>query len=263
MDDTATIGHNLPPSDAEMIISRLNLDYVSATDRQEELLAGMGNVPETINDEETCETVTDYISQLKKSAKDLDEYRDNEKRPHIDANKTIQVWFKGFEDPLHAAATKLDMRIKPYHAAKLKKEREDREEQARKDREEADRLAREAAEAEAAATNDETLQDAVIAFDEAEKAEKAAAKSEKKADASVNDMTRTKSTAGTTSSMSVFPNFRNLNMAAIDLEALRPFLNQETIEQAIKAYIRHNKENIYNCKVSGVEFFEDTRSRTR
>jgi len=251
-------GHNRPPADADPLQDRLTEDYATLTARRDELIARMPNVPAVIEDEKTCEDVSDFIKQLKLAAKVADGHRSDEKQPHLDANKTIQSFFMDVVDPLKAAAKKLEFRTKAYNEIKLEAERKAARERERIAREEAEELARKAAEAEQGATNDEQIADAIIAGEEAEKALATADNAEKATHDTVNNMSRTRSEAGTTSSLSTFWNFRNLNMAEIDLEALRLYINREPIEKAVKIAIRHGVRNI-----KGVDIFEDSRSTVR
>ena len=249
---------NNPPTDEELIHDRLAMDYGRLVTRQAELIDGVPNVPEVIETEEDCEQVADYLKQMKLAAKEADNFRADEKEPHNLAGKTIQAWFKNIENPLTAYVTKLTFRIKTYHDKKLAVERIAREEVERIARKEAEEAAQKAREAEEAATNDETMADAIIAQESADKAQKAADKAAKAASASTNVITKVKSASGVTTSMSTFMNFRNLDMAIIDLEALRPYISQDVIEKAVRAAIRNEVRNI-----KGVEIFEDTRSRVR
>jgi len=249
---------NNPPTDEELIRERLSMDYGSLIERQAELLEGVPNVPEVIETEEDCEKVADYLKQMKIAAKEADGFRADEKEPHNLAGKTIQAWFKDLGNPLTAYVTKFTFRIKTYHDKKLAVERIKREEAEHIARAEAEEAAKKAREAEEAASNDETLADAVIAAEAAGKAQKDADKATKAASASSNVITKVKSASGVTTSMSTFMNFRNLNMATIDLDVLRPFISQDVIEKAIRAAIRNEIRNI-----NGVEIFEDTRSRVR
>ncbi len=254
----AFVGHNQPPADADPLRDRLTEEYQTLTARRTELLDRVSKVPAVIEDEKTCEDVSDFIKQLKLAAKVADEHRGDEKRPHIDANETIQSFFMAIVDPLKAAAKKLQFRTKAYNEIKLEAERKAAAELERIAREEAEELARKAAEAEQNATNDEQIADAIIAGEEADKALVTADKAEKATHNTVNNFSRTKSEAGTTSSLSTFWNFRNLDMAAIDLEALRPYINQDAIEKAIKDAIRHDVRDI-----KGVDIFEDSKSTVR
>ena len=58
-----------------------------------------------------------------------------------------------------------------------------------------------------------------------------------------------------------FWNWRDLDRNTIDLEALRQHLPSEAIEQAVRSWIKANKEDLEKgaIKLRGVELFEDTR----
>jgi hypothetical protein len=57
-----------------------------------------------------------------------------------------------------------------------------------------------------------------------------------------------------------FWNFRDLDRAAIDLEALRQHLPTDALEKAVRSYINANKDALLaGERLAGVEIFEDTR----
>lgn len=258
MNNIPTAGHNMPPVDANPIRDRLEEDYVSLTSRQAELLAGLERAPETVADSETCGKMIDFVKQLKLAAKQADGYREDEKRPFLEGGRTVDAWFKSKQTPLIEAAKKLEGRITIWQRKVAEEERKRRAEEERLAREEQARLEREAAEAAEAATTDEGLDNAIEAEEAAEQAKTEAESAEKAAIAASTDMSRTRTDTGTSASLSTFWNFRSLDMATIDLNALRSHFNQDTIEKAVKAAIRAGARDI-----KGVDIFKDTKSTVR
>lgn len=258
MNDSPTTGHNMPPADADPIRDRLDEDYISLATRQEELLAGLERAPDTVEDKETCSKMIDFVKQLKLTAKQADGYREDEKKPYLEGGRTVDAYFKTKAAPLLEAAKKLEGRITIWQRKVAEEERKRRLEEERLAREEQERLEREAQEAADAATTEEGLDDAIAAEEVAEQAKTETESAEKASNAASTDMSRARTDSGTTASLSTFWNFRSLDMANIDLEALRPHINQDTIEKAIKAAIRAGARDI-----KGVDIFEDTKSTVR
>lgn len=258
MNDTPTIGDNNPPTGAEIIKQRLDEDYQALSARQAELLEAMERTPETIGDTKTCNKVIEFTKQIKLAARDAEKYRKDEKEVFLASGRTVDGWFKSKADPLIAAAKTMEGKITVWQRKVAEEERKRRAEEERKAREEQERLEREAKEAEEAVQDDASLDVAIEAEDAAETAQADTQSAEKASNAATTDMTRTHTESGVSASMSTFWNFRSLNMATIDLNALRPHFNQDTIEKAVKAAIRAGARDI-----NGVEIFEDTKSTVR
>lgn len=258
MNDTPTTGHNMPPADANPIRDRLEEDYVSLTDRHAELLAGIERAPETVDDAETNGKMIDFVKQLKLTAKQAEGYRDDEKKPYLEGGRTVDAWFKAKQATLLDGAKKLEGRITVWQRKVAEEERKARAETERLAREEQERLEREAAEAAESATTDESLDNAIAAEEAAEQAKTDTASAEKASNAKSTDLSRAKTDSGTSASLRTFWDYRSLDMANVDLEALRPFINQDTIEKAVKAAIRSGARDI-----KGVDIFENTESKVR
>jgi len=258
MTDIATQGHNNPPSNAEMITSKLSEDYAILLNRKTELLEGFERTPETVEDKETCGKMIDFVKQLKLAAKKTDQCRDDEKRPHLEAGNTIQAWFKGNQNQLLDAVKELEGRITVYQRKVADEERKRREEQERIAREEqakADRLAKEAEEA---MQSDEGLENAIAAEEFAQEAQKVAESANNAVNANSTSMSRQHSESGASASLSTFWDCKITDMAIIDLNALRNHINPDVIERAVKASVKAGVRII-----NGVKIFENTQSTVR
>lgn len=74
----------------------------------------------------------------------------------------------------------------------------------------------------------------------------------------VKDITRTRGGYGAMSSLRDHWTFRDVEVGALDLETLRPFFAGDSIEKAIKAYIRSGGRELKGCVI-----FNDPQSVTR
>lgn len=160
-DQTAGIGHNLPP--IEEIRQRTD-DLIAAAD------AWLQKVPE-IGDEDTAGKASDFLDQLRTEYKAAEKERKAEKQPHIDAGKAVDEAYKPLTTRLQKAADAIKAKLTGWLQKKQVAEdeaRRKREEAARKAQEEADRIAAEAEKANSI--------DAQIAADEAKERAEAAQK---------------------------------------------------------------------------------------
>lgn len=96
------------------------------------------------------------------------------------------------------------------------------------------------------------------AIDAATRAERAADKSEAIAESKPAALSRVRGEHGSVSSLRTFLNFRDLNRAELDLEALRYHLPLAALETAVRSYI-----DVGGTKLRGVEIFEDQSTVTR
>lgn len=124
---------------------------------------------------------------------------------------------------------------------------------ARREREEAEKAAAAARKDIRAETRNESE-----AVEAAERADKKADKSEEKAQAKPADLSRVRGEHGSVSSLRTFLNFRNIERAELDLEALRAHLPIGGIETAVRSFIAAG-----GTKLRGVEIFEDQATITR
>lgn len=253
--DTLTergLGDNRPPSDAEILQSKLADQHVRLTGRRDELLAAAGRAPETIEDDETAGRVADFIKQLMAAHKATEAARVAEKEPFLAASRTVDGFFKKITDPLADWKKKIETRLTVWQRKKADAERKAREETERKAREEAARAAKEAAERAAALNTESDLDRAIEAEDAAKKAEGAAALATKAADAGAADLSRTRGDFGAVASLRTTWTFDEMDRAALDLETLRQHFPQDGLEKAVRSYIKAGGREL-----RGVRIFAD------
>lgn len=196
-------------------------------------LAAARELPETVETDQHVEAYTAASKQLAALAKRAEERRKIEKEPHLQAGRDVDAFFKTFADRLDKATGVLRTRVGVYLSKKAAEERARREEQERKAREEAELRLRQAAEAEEAKKG--LVAD--LALDAAADAERKAAGYAQAAAAPVADLARTKTEAGTAGLKTEWT-FRIDDLSKVDLNALRAFIPQSAVEQALRAAVR-------------------------
>lgn len=138
--EVPTIGHNNPPEDP--LLDRLMDEHAGLIKRRDELLAGAGRAPGSIDDEETAGKMADFVQKqidpFLKRAKDVHQ---SEKEPFLSGGRTVDGFWHKLVDDIEKAKTALNARRKAYADKKAAEERRRREEEARKAEEEA-RIAR-------------------------------------------------------------------------------------------------------------------------
>lgn len=251
---TAPLGHNNPPSPIEELTTTLESGHAHYRTTAQELRDGVNNLPPTIEDEETAKRVVDFEGQLAETWKLVEEERVRLKKPHDDMAAAVQKFFKPILDQLDAskrAAARLRIDYQQRQAAAEQKRRDEEAAAARRAKEEAERAAQEAA------RNARTPGQALAAEEAAKEAEQAAqvaARAEKKADAPLADKSRVRGDYGTVRSLRKVWVHVIDDPTKVDLEALRLYLPDEAIDQAIRAFIRAGGR-----KLAGVTIREDVR----
>lgn len=258
MNDTATIGDNRAPADANPIKDRLTEDYGTLERRKTELLDAMERMPTSIEDEATAGKVSDFIMQLSAAAKNADKCRVDEKEIYLSGGRTVDGYFKAISGPLLDAKKKVEGVLTIFQRAKAAEERRAREEQERIAREEQARADKKA-QAKIDALNEEG--DLAAAIEAEEVAKQAAADAEeakRDADAKAAELSRTRSDSGTVSSLRTYWDFSNLDRASIDLESIRQHLSEDALEKAVRSFIKAGGREL-----KGVKIFENTKTVVR
>ncbi len=262
MTDTALaergIGDNMPPPDADPLRDRLTTDYVDQIERRDELLAGAERVPEDIENEATAQKTGDFIKQLSGAAKNANASRIAEKEPYLAGGRGVDGFFKAITEPLADAKKDIESRLNIFLRAKAVAERRAREEVERQAREAAAKAAKEAADRIAALKDEEDLEAAIAAEEIAKHAEADRLKAAKEAEANQAEMSRTRGDYGSVASLRTFMDFKDMDRAKLDLEALRQHLNQDALEKAVRSYVKAGGREL-----AGVTIFENSQAVVR
>lgn len=258
MPDTAELGHNRAPDDADPLRERLADEHASITDRRDELLAAVERVPEVIEDDDTAGRAADFIKQLTACHKNAESTRVAEKEPYLAASRAVDGWFKKITEPLAKAKKTVEARLTVYQRKKADEERRAREAAERQAREAAEKARKEAEERAAALAEESDLDAAVAAEEAANHAAEAAAEAERAADAKAAELSRTRGDYGAVASLRTHWTFRDLDRDKIALEPLRQHIPTDAFEKAVRSYIRAGGREL-----AGVVIYEDASTVVR
>lgn len=282
--------------------------YAEDVERTDALLAKGAEFLVIENDEQDA-AATQFMVSVRARWKDSEASRAKEKTPYDDNAGVVHAFFKTrVLDPLgrppeNTRATfdpvsRTDLGLGPrvnmaqtiYKVKKAEEERKRREaearakaEEERKAREAAAEAERQAREAEAAAArkrNEQTKREAEEAARVAREKAEAAREAENKAaeeraaanaqaSASMASMSQSRGERGGVSSLKTFVDFRDIERDKIDLEILRPYIDDKALEKAVKGWIDANKGAANQAiktgvqPVRGVVIFENHRSAGR
>lgn len=216
---------NNAPADANPLADRLVEQHGELRTRADELLAALDRVPASLDDA-SHEKAAVFVKQLRVHSKAVDGVRESEKRPYLDAGRTIDAWARQITDRLTDAAKSVEAKITAFLRAKADAERKAREDAERAAREEAARRAAEM-------SSDDDLTAAVAAEQQAAAAARAAV-------APVADLARTHTSYGVTSSLRTEIAV-TVTSKADACRALHAYLDDDAMAKAARAWLRANK----------------------
>lgn len=247
----ATTDNVRPPL---ITLDQLKVDFAHVEKGVVDLLAECAEVPSVAEDEEDLTIITGLGVRLVKAAKRCEEIRTEENRQYLDATNLLLAYFKhDLAARLLTKKTDLEKIATAFQRKKAAREQAARDAAAETARKLAEEAAAKVTEAVKtgdvqAATAAVTVSNSLTAF--ANKAAVAAA-------APINSMAKISTDAGTASLVDNWT-FDELDLNAIDLAALRPFLPQTAIEQALRAFIKSGRREI-----TGAHIFNDNKTRFR
>lgn len=296
---TSMAGHNLgqapSPEQVREFLTDTTRDLVT---RADELEAGAGRVPETIETEEIAQRAADMAKMIRAAERKTDARRTAEKEPYANSASAVDGFFKPIIGRLEAARKAVQAKLGDYQKKKADRERQAREDQLRRDKEEAARKAKEARDAEriakaerdqarrerdaakklaeAAKADDgptppkpdpaETARlaqantDALLARCEAQDADAKRARSAKAAGAKVSEMGAVRGDYGGLATLQEFWDIESINPKTLDLEALRPHLSAVDVRGAVARFASAAGGR---PKLRGAKFFKNTRNPVR
>lgn len=254
--------NNPPPENQREELEDANEDLLK---RKTELLDAVDRMPKEIETDEMQGKFIDQIKLIKSCAKEAKNRQVTDKAYWLEGGRTVDGFYKPIEADLTAQAKRLENG--PLRAYQRKKYDEEQA-RLRAERLEAERIAEEerrAAEAAAKlATSDEDIEEAIVAEERAEDAAQEAEKATEAAAAPTADLTRTHATYGGKASSSKKATFKIDNLNKVDLETLRPFIQAEAIEKAIRAYMKVHTGPAKNIpEIKGITFFDDFKTTVR
>lgn len=256
-DRAITPKDNLPPPIVTLDSLRSDFAYLETE------VAELENreTPPVLEDDDDLAILTKTINDLRDVGKKVEDKREDQKRPLLDASNVIQSYFKvGLGGRVEARIKQLDAIGAAYLKKKRDKEAAAREEIAKaaaKKAEEA-RLAAEAALAKLETTTPAGPAAVVEAIKTQAQADALTAFASKAhADAAAPSTAHTR-TAGGSAGLQTEWTFQDLDVNTVDLEALRPYFAQAEIERALRAYVKSGRRTI-----KGAIIIETDKARWR
>lgn len=261
----AKLGDNQPPDLATALQQELEEDALALLTRKDQLLAGVARVPATVEDEETAMRVADLVRLIAATVKVGEDKRVARKEPFLAGGRAVDAFFKNrLIDPLARAKRQIEERLTIYQRRKAEEARRAAEAEARRKTEEAERLRLEAAEREKTFTTEADLDQAITTNELARQAEGDAVQAQKVVEQKPAEFSRTRGDLGAVASLRTVWDFKDLARADLDLEALRPYLGEDALKQAIRGFIRANFQPGHpGRQIAGVTIFENTVTAVR
>lgn len=254
------LNHNNPPPDllvGESLREKLQDENRDLVKRRDELLAAAGRIP-PIDSDDIAGRVSDFVKQLTALHKAAEAKRTGAKEPYLEGGRNIDGFFKLITDPVEKTKVAVQRQLTIYLRDKEEAARRERQEQERIARETAEKARREAEALAAAAATEKALDVAIEAEKSAGVAQADLVKAEQAADAKPAELSRTRGEYGSVTSLRTEWVFDNLDRASLDLEALRPYLPNDGLEKAVRAFIRAGGREL-----RGVNIHETTAAVVR
>lgn len=247
----AGIGHNQPPTDAELLKTKIEEGNKETFKRADDLNTAFDRMPKTITNDEEKDKVTLFLAQIAKCDKDLEALRVKEKEPYLTLERTVDNLFKTYKLKLKATVQK----VKPILDARLLWERE--EERKRIATEAADRKRLAEAQAAAAAALEEINgAKATELLDEAIQNESHANRLGTKATGKISVIARASN--GASASMRTTIKAEEVDRDALDLNLLRHHFSKDAVQAALNSLV---KSGVKEC--AGARIWEHSESVIR
>lgn len=229
----ALMGDNLPPSDLEIAKSRLD-------ERERELRKGLASVtkdplPEIIQDDVTAGKAAERLKSLRMIRKDAEAAHSQVKAPYLECGRAIDAWKNNMLALIATHEATASKPLNDFLARKEAAERARQQELARIEREKAEALAAAAAkhhEAGIADTASELMNAAVESEAYANRVDIGVMH------ARPADLAKARTGFASASRKMAWVG-RIDNLAALDLEKLRPYLKPEALQVALNAYVKN------------------------
>ena len=254
MNDTATLGHNNPPNDAETLKAALAENNYNLLEHAANLCNAANRIPAEITEAETAGKAADFIKQVTGAKKKLEALRVSEKEPYLTLGRVVDGFFKGVIDPLDIATKKALKPLDAYNIRIAAEERRRREEEARIAREKQAEEMRVAAALEKAKFTEAANQ----VLDQAAASEAVAQTLQKEAEAKPAHLGHVRGESGARAALVTRWVGEVTDLAAIDLETLRHHLGPDAIQKALNSYVRAGGRELRGAKI-----FEESTTQVR
>jgi hypothetical protein len=253
LDDLQPLMDFMPPSYAE-----LESEVEGLLSRRDQLLDGVSRMPQAIPDEDTERRASDLARMIGAAIRTSETTRMARNEPARQAQALVNAVYGRIAEPLVRARATVLERLTTFQRAKADAERRRLEEVARKRREDAEQQRREAAIIEKNANTEAEIDLAIGRTDLAAQAEADALQAQQAALAKPAELSRARGEYGATASLRQYWDFSDLDRDNLDLAALRPYIPQAALEQAVRAYIKAGGRQL-----RGVTIFSATKTAVR
>jgi len=256
----APIGHNKPPTDKEIMDNKYSdllerLEKVA--DKTTEVVSDLrekNNGKPSINSDEDVSKVAPLAKEAKSINSELEDIRIEEKKPHLEAGRAVDSYFKSHKERAERIFTTLEHLASDFQNRKIAAERAAAKAEAERREKEAQRLREEAEKAKRKETAERKLAQAEY--------------EENRADAAIDDANASNAELGSVRSENgtILASARTVwdftinDYDKIPLDQLRIFLSRSEVEKAIKKFANHHKEA---AKLNGVTFTEKAKTQFR
>ena len=245
------MGHNNPPSEIEILEERLasHTDLAAEYDR-----LAQREAPEAIEDEQAAGDITLYLKAVKDLGSRVEKVHKAEKAPYLECGKRVDGWKNDYLANLKTLSDKFAPLLLAFNKKKDEEERQRQLEAAKRAAEEAEKLRQESKAHEDAGIVDTATDLLQAAHDSNRKAESLTINA-----LSAKPGTFGKSRAGGATASIRAPWVGKIeNVAAIDLEKLRPFFSEDSLQKAINAFVRDGGRQL-----NGVNIYQDQQLSIR
>jgi len=265
----AGIGHNQPPTDAEVLKLKLLEENATAFTYAEKLVAAAARIPKMPQDEEEAAKITDYVDIIDKQLKAIESKRVGVKEPYLAASRVVDSVFGDVKVNLTRAKSTANASQTAWlqEQRRLKKVREEAAAKLERDNaaakaaealkltEDAEKLRKAnevaavpSAQVERAANILTKQADQTMAV--AAASENQAVKHEKAADGKAAHMAVSKGvTSGAKHSLRSEWKGVLVDRALLDLNALRQHLPEDALQKAISSFVRAGGRELPGARI--------------
>ena len=259
MTDTspAPMGHNNPPTDAEILRDTLAYKNRELLDRAQALIAAADRAPAVIEDDDTEQKITAYLGSIAKCEKAFEGKRVSEKEPYLTLGRVVDGFFKNHMDSLDKARRKVKPALDARLLWKRDQERKRQQEEAAERKRLADEQAAQAAAAEAAKQPikaDELMTTAM-------NTEATANRMAEKAEGKISVVSR--SAEGASANLRSVWKIEATDRNKLNLELLRHHFTDDAIQMALNSYLRTMAKPVEGQPLEGARIWEHTESVVR
>lgn len=241
--ENAGLGHNNPPSDAEILSAKLAEDSSDILKRAKDLIDAADRIPETFEDDGVAEKAAEYIKRVNTCKKAIEDARTKAKEPFLVQGRMVDTFFKAHDSALTTALDKAKKPLNAFVQAKAEAERKRLKEAEEQKRKEAEALA-----AVAVSVSSIDVGAGEVAFEDALEAEVMANKMQVASQAKTG-LGAVRTESGVTASTRKTTVGEVTDISKLDLETLRYLIPVDALQKALNAYIRNGGTELAGAKI--------------